>query len=93
MFRFRMAAIVVFMLAGVRTARVVGDEPHVNWLKFIEGTWTWDDDERGKVTVTFKPESGGKCMLGTGKDKTGTFRSDHRMGSSNKVAYGYRVSL
>jgi hypothetical protein len=53
--------------------RVIADEPHEVWLKAIEGTWTWDDDERGKVTVTFKPRAEGKCVVGTGKDANGSF--------------------
>ena len=63
----------VCTLTGTVSQNVLADEPHEVWLKAIEGTWTWDDDVRGKVTVTFKPNAKGKCMVGRGKDKTGSF--------------------
>jgi hypothetical protein len=50
-------------------------EPHEDWLKFIEGTWTWDDEVRGNVTITFESQADGKCVIGIGKDNTGTFAS------------------
>jgi len=60
-------------MMGTLSQNGLADEPHDVWLKAIEGTWTRNDDVRGKVTVTFKPHAEGKCMVGMGKDDTGTF--------------------
>ena len=51
----------------------IRDRPHEVWLKAIEGTWTWNDDDRGRVTVTFKPHAEGECVVGVGKDGNGSF--------------------
>lgn len=51
----------------------ISEEPHEVWLKAVEGTWTWKDEVRGEVTLTFKSDAQGRCLVGRGKDDTGTF--------------------
>lgn len=51
----------------------LAEQPHEFWLKALEGTWTANEDGRGKVTVSFKSEAGGKCLVGKGTDKNGAF--------------------
>lgn len=75
MFRLCLSALVACSLVGGFSQPAYADEPHEVWLKEIEGTWTWNDDVRGKVTTTLKLHAGGKCMVGTGKDDTGAFHT------------------
>ena len=75
MFRPCLFLLVTCVMTGTFSQNVLADEPHEVWLKAIEGTWTWNDDVRGKVSVTFKPHAEGKCVVGMGKDDTGSFVS------------------
>lgn len=69
---FLLACCVFF---GSVSGKAIAEAPHEVWLKAIEGTWTWNDHDRGEVTVTFKPRAKGKCVVGTGKDNDGSFVS------------------
>ena len=66
-------AFFAFVLTVLVSPETLADEPHEVWLKALVGTWTWEDEERGKVTVTFTPQAEGKCVLGMGKDGRGSF--------------------
>ncbi|MEM8672090.1 MAG: hypothetical protein AAGG48_31530 [Planctomycetota bacterium] len=63
------------VFTGIHSQRAQAAQPQEVWLKAIEGTWTWRDDERGDVTVTFTSHAEGKGMVGVGKDDNGSFVS------------------
>src|SRR6056297_2066048 len=65
--------ITTVFVAGSLPHFTIAEEPHEVWLKYIEGTWTWNDEDRGKVTIDSELHADGKCVLSKGKDETGTF--------------------
>jgi hypothetical protein len=75
MIRQCLLLLAVCTLTGTVAQNVLAEQPHEVWLKAIVGTWTRDDDDRGTVTVTFKPHAEGKCVVGMGKDDRGSFVS------------------
>ncbi|MCR9296985.1 MAG: hypothetical protein NXI32_30140 [bacterium] len=72
---FKSTLVATTILVACFDCNIQAAESHEDWLKFIEGTWTWDDEVRGKVTITFEFKADGKCVVGMGKDDTGTFVS------------------
>ena len=104
MFKSCLLVLLALAVTGTLSTEGLSDEPHEVWLKALEGTWTWQDDEtgRGKIVVTLAPQAGGKCVVGMGKDATGTFvaiigweagiksltdTSFHSNGGSGRIVY------
>lgn len=73
MLRFHSCLLIACVTLGIFSQHSFAAEPHEVWLQALVGTWTWKDSVRGDVTVTFQRHDDAACLVGTGKDETGSF--------------------